>query len=46
MPTTLPKHGIAGYSTQSGRPVTRHLEVEITPSSQNGPAGAGEPDAR
>jgi len=23
--------GIADYSTQSGQPVTKHLEVEITP---------------
>jgi hypothetical protein len=46
MPTTLPKHGIADYSTQSGRPVTRDLEVEINPSSQNGSARAGESDAR
>jgi len=23
--------GIAEYNTQSGQPVTRHLEVEITP---------------
>jgi molybdopterin-dependent oxidoreductase alpha subunit len=28
--------GIADYSTQSGQPVTKHLEVEITPSQQNG----------
>ena len=28
--------GIADYSTQSGQPVTEHLGVEITPSSQNG----------
>ena len=27
--------GIADYSTASGQPVTKHLEVEITPSSQN-----------
>jgi hypothetical protein len=46
MPTTLPKHGIADYSTRSGRPVTKHLEVEVTPSSHNRPARAGESDAR
>ena len=28
--------GIAGYSTQSGQPVTEHPEAEITPSHQNG----------
>ena len=28
--------GIADYSTQSGQPVTKHLEVEIIPSHQNG----------
>ena len=38
--------GIAGYSTRSGQPVTKHLGVEITPNSQNGPARAGESDAR
>ena len=27
--------GIADFSTISGQPVTKHLEVEITPSSQN-----------
>jgi anaerobic selenocysteine-containing dehydrogenase len=27
--------GIADYSTQSEQPVTKHLEVEITPSRQN-----------
>jgi molybdopterin-dependent oxidoreductase alpha subunit len=28
--------GIADFSTISGQPVTKHLEVEITPSRQNG----------
>ncbi len=28
--------GIADYSAQSGQPVTKHLEVEVTPSHQNG----------
>jgi molybdopterin-dependent oxidoreductase alpha subunit len=30
--------GIADYSTQSGQPVTKHLEVEVTPSRQSGRA--------
>jgi hypothetical protein len=38
--------GIGDYSPQRGQPVTKHLEVEITPSSQNGSAKAGESDAR
>jgi molybdopterin-dependent oxidoreductase alpha subunit len=28
--------GIADYSTQSGQPATKHLEVEVTPSSKDG----------
>lgn len=28
--------GIADYSAQSGQPVTKHLAVEITPSTENG----------
>jgi anaerobic selenocysteine-containing dehydrogenase len=28
--------GIADYSTQSGQPVTKHLEVEVTPSRLTG----------
>ena len=35
----LSESGIAGYSTQSGQPVTKHLEVEVTPSR---PAGHGQ----
>jgi hypothetical protein len=47
MSITLPKHHqVLGYSTQSGQPVTKHLGVEITPSSQNGSAWAGESHAR
>ena len=46
MPTTPPNHGIAGDSAQTGAPVARHLEVEIIRSGHNGPAGAGESDAR
>jgi hypothetical protein len=38
--------GIADHRTRSRPPVTEQLEVEITPSSQNGPARAGESDAR
>ena len=48
MSITLPKRHrvLADYSTQNGQPVTKRLEVHITPSSQNGPARAGESDAR
>jgi hypothetical protein len=28
--------GIADYSTQSGQPVTKHLEVEVTPARATG----------
>jgi hypothetical protein len=28
--------GIADYSTQSGQPVTKHLEVEVTPARETG----------
>ena len=28
--------GIADYSTQSGQPVTKHLEVEVTPARVTG----------
>jgi hypothetical protein len=28
--------GIADYSPRSGQPALKHLEVEITPSHQNG----------
>jgi len=48
MSITLPKRHrvLADYSTQNGQLVTkRRLEVHITPS-QNGPARAGESDAR
>jgi molybdopterin-dependent oxidoreductase alpha subunit len=36
--------GIADYSTQSGQPATKHLTVEIAPSSAGRPPG--EPDER
>jgi hypothetical protein len=33
--------GIADYSTQSGQPVTKHLEVEITPHQLAAPTAPG-----
>jgi hypothetical protein len=30
--------GIADYSSHTGQPVTKHLEVEVTPSRQPGTA--------
>ena len=36
--------GLADYSTQSGQPATKHITIEITPSSAGRPPG--EPDQR